>query len=147
MRGRAEPGSIAKTVQGDDVHFDVHWSPLSLADRHDIAARVPAVAGIYELYAELTTRLQKFALEGAWYGGLRAAIRAATDAEVAADVDRRALLARWRCLYRYCAVDTREDLFDLLHVLRATGSEGVASASGRFASVSVSERGELGTYQ
>ena len=146
MHGRAEPGSIAKRVHDDAVHFDVHWSPLSLVDRYEIAARVPAVAGVYELYAELATRLHKFAVEGAWYGGLRAAIRAGTDGDVVTDPERRALLARWRCRYRFCAVDARDDLFDLLHALRSRDPSGVAAASGRYASVSVSERGELRVY-
>ena len=144
MPGRAEPGAIAKTVRGQDVHFDVHWSPLTFANRHDISAGVPAVSGIFELYAELATRLEKFALEAAWYGGLRGAKRAGTDAEVVTDAERRALLGRCRCLYRYCAVDTRDDLFDLLNALRAGGSDGIPSASGRYTSVSVSERGERG---
>ena len=172
MIGRAEPGTVAKRVQGEDAHFDVHWSPLRVADRHDIATRVPAMAGFFELYAEEATgpaegatepaqvraapaevatalaegrlRIARFALEPAWYGGLRAAIRAGTDAEVATDVDRRALLARSRrCLYRYCRVDTRNDLFDVLHALAAVDATGIASASGRYVSVSVSQRGEL----
>ena len=133
MYGRAEPGSIAKRVHDDAVHFDVHWSPLSLVDRYEIAASVPAVAGVYELYAELASRLHKFAVEGAWYGGLRAAIRAGTDGDVATDPERRALLAHWRCRYRFCAVDTRDDLFDLFIDLDTVSFKIAENAQNDFA--------------
>ena len=41
---------ISAQEKGDSVYYYVQWSPLSLAERWEINAKVPAVGGVYEIY-------------------------------------------------------------------------------------------------
>ena len=144
MKANPDQGTISKRVYGAEAHYNLHWSPLRSSDRYEITRSVPAVAGVYELYVADGGRLRRFILSPAWYGGLRAAIRQGTDAEATPDLERRALLARFPCYYRFCAVGSRGDLEDVYAFLdQSSGSDAPAQPSGRYESVTVAVRGEL----
>ena len=74
---------VTKLVEAPDVYYTVFWSRLRKADRYEIITKVPSVSGIFELYyQDEHKQLNLFHIAKAWYGGLRTALRKATDPEL-----------------------------------------------------------------
>jgi hypothetical protein len=141
MRGvmRAE---VNKQVDRDRVYYTVFWSALAKPDRHEIISKVPSVAGIFELYyLDEHKQLNLFHVAKAWYGGLRNAIRKATDPELEQNPRRRELLEKFDCYYRYTAVDSYADMSDIFYFFAATyfPDGHAAVSSGRYEDIFVNE--------
>jgi hypothetical protein len=94
-------GIIARE-SGQDVHYIINWSPLAKADRWEINARVPAVAGVYEMYwMDDHNHLRMLSVGQTHYGGLRSELRRLTDPELCPDGKTKKLLEDEEIWYRY----------------------------------------------
>ena len=78
-------GIIVKE-KGDEVYYSINWSPLALAERWTINSKVPAVAGIYEIYwMDDHNHLRMLTVGDTHFGGLRSELRRLTDPELTID--------------------------------------------------------------
>jgi len=109
-----EYGITALDKKGD-IHYFVNWSPLALADRWEINAKVPAVAGIFEIYwMEETKRLRMFYVGVTHYGGLRSELRRLTDPELCKDQKMREILEDKEIWYRYAPSNSAANMADVV---------------------------------
>lgn len=77
---------IIATEREENVYYYVKWSPLSKAERWDINAKVPAVAGIFEIYwMDDEKKLRMYNIGQTHYGGLRSELRRLTDPDLCTD--------------------------------------------------------------
>jgi len=108
-------GITASEKNGDGYYF-VQWSPLSKAERYDIISKVPAVAGVYEIYwMDEKNRLRLFVVGKTDYGGLRSEIRRITDPELCKDNEKtRKILEEKEIWYRYAPTDSSNIMADVL---------------------------------
>ncbi len=133
---------ITKLVDDPDVFYTVYWSRLAKADRYEIVTKVPSMSGIFELYFEdRYKKLNLFHVAKAWYGGLRNWIRKATDPELEEDKERKQLLEKYDCYYRYTMIPSYADMSDVLYFFAATylPSRHKVVASGRYQNIFVNE--------
>ena len=120
------------------------WSPFALADKYDIAKRVPAMGGIAEIYfKDERGKLNLFCLQRSWYGGLRSMLRERCDPELERDPRRLAILERWKdaIYYRYSLSDSHADIEDVMFFFMETYSPGQSTveSSGRYERIFVRE--------
>ena len=115
-----EPGITGKTKDGM-AYYTVIWSPLKKADKYEITLKVPAVAGLYELYRmDKEKKLNLLSVTHAWYGGLRSQLRAVIDPELTNDPVRRAELEDAELYFRYTVSHSFPDLLDVVWFLHST---------------------------
>jgi len=107
---------ISVNEKDNDVYYFVQWAPLSKADRYDIITKVPAVAGVFEIYwMDETKHLRLFIVGKTDYGGLRSEIRQITDPELCKDnPNRRKILEEKEIWYRYATTDSSNIMADVL---------------------------------
>ena len=107
---------ITAKERKDDVHYLVSWSPLAKADRWEIQAKVPSVAGIFEIYwMDETKRLRMFILDKTIYGGLRSEIRRLTDPELCINNEKqKKILEEKEIWYRYAPTDSAKVMADVI---------------------------------
>ena len=114
------PG-ISGKVKNGEKYYTVVWSPLKKADKYDISLKVPAVAGLYELYRmDREKKLNLLSVTHAWYGGLRSQLRAAVDPELTNDPVRKAELEDAELYFRYTVSNSFPDILDVVWFLHAS---------------------------
>ena len=95
---------ITSREKGDEVYYTIQWSPLTLAERWAINAKVPAIAGVYEIYwMDDHNHLRMLSVGNTHYGGLRSEIRRLTDSELALEPKTREILENEEIWFRYAA--------------------------------------------
>ena len=133
---------ITAQEKGDEVYYYVKWSPLALAERWTINSKVPAVAGIYEIYwMDDHEHLRMLAVGDTHYGGLRSEIRRLTDAELALDPKTREILENEEIWFRYAPSNSSDAMSDVVWFFRKTyfpENPGVEH-SGRFKKIYLKE--------
>jgi hypothetical protein len=107
---------IKATEKNEDIYYFVNWSPLSKADRYAIITKVPAVAGIFEIYwMDEKNRLRLFFVEKTIYGGLRSEIRRITDPELCkTDAKIRKILEEKEIWFRYVTTNSANIMDDVI---------------------------------
>lgn len=134
---------IVPRVKGSDVYYTLTWSALAKADKYSVSAKVPAVAGIYELYKmDKEKKLNLLSVTYAWYGGLRSQLREAIDPDATTDPVKKAVLTDAELYYRYAPGDRLETLLDVvwfLHVDYFPNDVRVQN-SGRYANIFLCEK-------
>jgi len=134
--------TIKKVEDNRDVYFTIYWSHLTLADKYSIIKSVPSMSGIFELYyMDEKGKLNLFHVQKAWYGGLRHSIRMRTDPELEDNPEKRELLERYKCYYRFSILESYKDLTDILYFFAATyfPDRVTVDHSGRFDRIFVEE--------
>ena len=129
--------------QKDDCgYFFVQWSPLAIAERWTINAKVPAIAGVYEIYwMDDHNHLRMLAVGNTHYGGLRSEIRRLTDSELALDPKTRETLENEEIWFRYAPSNSVDNMSDVVWFFRSTyfpENPGVEH-SGRFKKIFLKE--------
>ncbi|MCL2381070.1 MAG: hypothetical protein FWC64_05685 [Treponema sp.] len=113
--------SITVREKGDEVYYYVQWSPLALAERWAINAKVPAVAGVYEIYwMDDRKHLRMLAVGNTHYGGLRSEIRRLTDPELALNSKTRTTLENEEIWFRYAPSNSSRVMADVVWFFRST---------------------------
>ena len=134
---------ITSRVKGRDIYYTLTWSPLTKADKYEITLRVPAVAGVFELYRmDEEKRLNLLAVTHAWYGGLRSQLREAVDPDATNNPVKKAAVSGADLYYRYAPSDKLETLLDVvwfLHNAYFPGDVRVEN-SGRYDNIYLNER-------
>jgi len=107
---------IKATEKNGDGYYFVQWSPLSKAERYDIITKVPALAGVFEIYwMDDNNRLRLFVVGKTDYGGLRSEIRRLTDPELCKDNEKaRKILEEKEIWYRYAPTDSSNVMADVV---------------------------------
>ena len=106
---------ISFKEKGKEAHYFIKWSPLSLADRWTINAKVPAVAGIYEIYwMDDTKHLRMLSVGRTHYGGLRSELRRLTDPELTENPDIRKTLEDKEIWFRYAPCNSAPMMADII---------------------------------
>ncbi|MDR1278150.1 MAG: hypothetical protein LBK02_05325 [Treponema sp.] len=133
---------ISAKEKGTDVFYFVNWSPLSLADRWIINAKVPSVAGIYEIYwMDDHDHLRLLRVGDTHYGGLRSELRRLTDPELIDDAAAKKILEDEEIWFRYAPSNSAATMADVIWFFRATyfpENPGV-SHSGRYRKIFLNE--------
>jgi hypothetical protein len=115
-----EYGITAKEKNGD-IYYFVNWSPLAIADRWDINAKVPSVAGIFEMYwMDEKKHLRLFNLGVTHYGGLRSELRRLTDPELCTNEKTKKILEEKEVWIRYSYSHSKDTMADVLWFLMST---------------------------
>jgi hypothetical protein len=97
------------------IHYFVQWSPLAKAERWDINAKVPSVAGVFEIYwMDETKHLRMFHVGLTHYGGLRSEIRRLTDPELYTDLKIREFLEDKELWFRYTPCNSTKVMADVV---------------------------------
>ncbi|MCL2266213.1 MAG: hypothetical protein FWC17_00435 [Treponema sp.] len=107
---------IKATERNGNIYYYVQWSPLAKADKYSIISRVPAVAGVYEIYwMDDCKHLRLFYVEKTNYGGLRSELRRVTDPELCAnDIKTKKILEEKEIWYRYATTDSARIMDDVI---------------------------------
>lgn len=114
------PG-ISGKIKNTEIYYTVVWSALTKADKYDITLKVPAVAGLYELYRmDKEKKLNLLSVTHAWYGGLRSQLRAAVDPDLTSDPLRKAELEDGQVYFRYATSNSFPDILDVVWFLHTT---------------------------
>jgi hypothetical protein len=133
---------ITAQEKGQDVHYFIHWSPLSIAERWTINAKVPAVAGIYEIYwMDDHEHLRMLSVGNTHYGGLRSELRRLTDPELITDAKAKKILEEEEVWFRYAPSHSAAVMADVVWYFRQTyfpENPGVEH-SGRFRKIYMNE--------
>ena len=112
---------ISSQTKGDSVYYNVQWSPLALAERWAINSKVPAIAGVYEIYwMDDHSHLRMMMVGDTHYGGLRSEIRRLTDAELAYDRKTRETLESEEIWFRYAPSNSQGTMSDVVWFFRKT---------------------------
>ena len=112
---------ITALEKGEDVHYFIRWSPLEIADRWAINAKVPAVAGVYEIYwMDDHDHLRMLAVGQTHYGGLRSELRRLTDPELMTDADAKKKLDEEEIWFRYFPSNSAPMMADAVWFFRKT---------------------------
>lgn len=136
-----EYGIIAQE-KGADVHYFVSWSPLAVADRWDINAKVPSVAGVYEIYwMDDHKHLRMFIVGRTHYGGLRSELRRLIDPELTADKKTKKILEDEEIWYRYAPAHSPAVMADVLWYFIGTyfPEKQLVEHSGRYRKIFMNE--------
>ncbi|MDR2136291.1 MAG: hypothetical protein LBO76_06725, partial [Treponema sp.] len=126
---------ITSQVKGKNAYYFVNWSPLSLADRWSITARVPSVAGVYEIYwMDGRRHLRMLSVGDTHYGGLRTELRRLTDPELSAAPRVRQILEDNEIWFRYAPSNSAAAMSDVVWFFRRTyfPEDAEVSHSGRY---------------
>jgi hypothetical protein len=133
---------ITAREKGENVYYFVNWSPLAVAERWTISARVPSVAGVYEIYRmDDHNHLRMLSVGQTHYGGLRSELRRLTDAELAVNAALKAILENDEIWFRYSPVNSAAVMDDVVWFFRQTyfpGNPGV-DHSGRYKKIFLKE--------
>jgi len=133
---------ITAQEKGEEVYYFIQWSPLNVADRWLINSKVPAVAGIYEIYwMDDHDHLRMLAVGDTHYGGLRSEIRRLTDPELTQDARTREILENEEIWFRYAPSHSADVMSDVVWFFRKTyfpENPGVEH-SGRFKKIFMKE--------
>ena len=107
---------ITATEKNGNIYYYVHWSPLAKAERYSIISKVPAVAGIYEIYwMDENNHLRLLYVEKTSYGGLRSELRRVTDPELCVNDDKtKKILEEKEIWYRYVTTDSANIMDDVM---------------------------------
>ena len=107
---------ITATEKNGNIYYYVQWSPLAKADRYSIISKVPAVAGIYEIYwMDDNKHLRLFFAEKTNYGGLRSELRRVTDPELCVNDEKtKKILEEKEIWYRYTTTDSANIMDDVI---------------------------------
>jgi len=134
--------SIIAQQKGDAIYYTIQWSPLTLAERWTINSRVPAVAGVYEIYwMDDHNHLRMLSVGNTHYGGLRSEIRRLTDPELALDAKTRNILENEEIWFRYTLSSSAVVMADVVWFFRKTyfpENPGVEH-SGKFKKIFIKE--------
>ena len=97
------------------VHYHISWSPLTKADRWEINAKVPAVAGVYEIYwMDDHSHLRLFELGQTKFGGLRSELRRLTDPELVTNKKTKEILENKEVWFRYVPTNSAMVMADVI---------------------------------
>jgi len=133
---------ISVLEKNEAVYYSIQWSPLNLAERWSINAKVPAVGGIYEIYwMDDHNHLRMLSVGNTHYGGLRSEIRRLTDPELSTDPKTREILEDKEIWYRYVHSNSVAVMADVVWFFRQTyfpENPGVEH-SGRFKKIFMKE--------
>jgi len=133
---------ITVKEKGDEVYYSIQWSPLALAERWTINAKVPAVAGIYEIYwMDDHNHLRMLFVGDTHFGGLRSELRRLTDPELTIDPKARETLENEEIWFRYSPTHSADVMLDVIWFFRKTyfpENPGVEH-SGRFKRIFIKE--------
>ena len=133
---------IKSIEKGEEVFYDIRWSPLALAERWTIHATVPAIAGVYEIYwMDDHNHLRMMAVGNTHYGGLRSEIRRLIDPDLTMDLKTREILEDREIWYRYAPSNSAKIMADVVWFFRKTyfpENPGVEH-SGRFKKIFIKE--------
>ena len=117
---RMDTGIIARE-NGNIVHYFINWSPLEIAERWTINAKVPSVAGVYEIYwMDDHEHLRMLSVGQTHYGGLRTEIRRLTDPELAQTPKARQLLEEEEIWFRFFPCNSAPTMADVVWYFRRT---------------------------
>ena len=106
---------ITTLEKNGEIAYFVNWSPLAKADRWEINAKVPAVAGIFEIYwMDETKHLRLFQVGQTHYGGLRSELRRITDPELCNNEKIKKILEEKEVWYRYCPSNSTANMKDVI---------------------------------
>ena len=133
---------ILSKEKAENVYYYVQWSPLALAERWTINAKVPAVAGIYEIYwMDDHDHLRMMTVGRTHYGGLRSEIRRLTDAELTLDAKTREILENEEIWFRYAPSNSAKVMADVVWFFRKTyfPEDPGVEHSGRFEKIFLKE--------
>jgi len=135
---------ITATEKKGDIYYFVQWSPLSKADRYDIISKVPAVAGVFEIYwMDESNHLRIFMVGKTDYGGLRSEIRRLTDPELCDKKNEktRKILEEKEIWYRYATTDSSNIMADVVWFFMQTylPDNTTVNHSGRFENIFLKE--------
>jgi hypothetical protein len=134
---------ITVVEKNGDAYYSVEWSPLSKADRYEIITKVPALAGIFEIYwMDEDNHLRLFFVGKTDYGGLRSELRRLTDPELCKDNEKtRKILDEKEIWYRYALTDSSNVMADVIWFFMQTYFPEKTSLkhSGRFNNIYLKE--------
>jgi hypothetical protein len=133
---------ITARERGKEVHYSVKWSPLEKADRWTINAKVPSVAGIYEIYwMDDHSHLRMFSVGITHYGGLRTELRRLTDPELAENESAKKILEDEEIWFRYVPSNSAMMMADVLWFFKKTyfPENPGAEHSGRYEKIFMNE--------
>lgn len=134
---------ISAKEKNNDVHYFVKWSPLAKADRWEIHAKVPALAGIFELYwMDEKKRLRLFIVGRTHFGGLRSEIRELTDPELCNNNEKRKkILEEKEIWYRFAPTDSSKVMADVIWHFNSTyfPDNTTEEHSGRYENIFMTE--------
>jgi hypothetical protein len=112
---------ITLRERSKDAFYVVRWSPLTLADRWTINAKVPAVGGVYEIYwMDAHKHLRMLMVGDTHYGGLRSELRRLTDPELIRKPEMRRILENEEIWFRYSPTDSAAVMADVVWFFRKT---------------------------
>ena len=134
--------TVNKIVDEGTVFYTLRWSKLTKADKYEIITKVPAMAGLFELYyMDEKKKLIRFYMGKIWIGGLRTKIRRLTDPILEMNQRRREVLEKYDTYYRYCIIEHQDDLDDVFYFFagRYNPNENNAEHSGRYEDIFVKE--------
>jgi hypothetical protein len=107
-------GITAKERNGD-IHYFIKWSPLAIADKWEINAKVPSIAGIFEMYwMDENKRLRLFNIGQTHYGGLRSELRRLTDPDLSDNIEIKKILEDREIWYRYASSNSAAEMSDVI---------------------------------
>jgi len=133
---------ISVKEKDDCAYYFVQWSPLTIAERWSINAKVPAIAGVYEIYwMDDHNHLRMLMVGNTHYGGLRSEIRRLTDSELALNKNIRKILEDEEIWFRYAPSSSIDTMADVVWFFRKTyfpENPGVEH-SGRFEKIFLKE--------
>ena len=124
------------------AYYFVQWSPLAIAERWTINAKVPAVAGVFEIYwMDDHNHLRMLSVGNTHYGGLRSEIRRLTDSELALDKKQREILENEEIWFRYAPASSAGTMADVVWFFRKTyfPEDPGVEHSGRFKKIYLKE--------
>ena len=134
---------ITVVEKNGDAYYSVEWSPLSKADRYEIITKVPALAGVFEIYwMDEDNHLRLFFVGKTDYGGLRSELRRLTDPELCKDNEKtRKILDEKEIWYRYALTDSSNVMADVIWFFMQTYFPEKTSLkhSGRFNNIYLKE--------
>jgi len=134
---------ITVVEKNGDAYYSVEWSPLSKADRYEIITKVPALAGVFEIYwMDEDNHLRLFNVGKTDYGGLRSELRRLTDPELCKDNEKtRKILDEKEIWYRYALTDSSNVMADVIWFFMQTYFPEKTSLkhSGRFNNIYLKE--------
>ncbi|MCL2602310.1 MAG: hypothetical protein FWD91_05800 [Treponema sp.] len=113
--------SITAREKADEIYYFIQWSPLARAERWTINAKVPSVAGVYEIYwMDDHKHLRMMVVGNTHYGGLRTELRRLTDPELALDAKTRDTLENREIWFRYAPSNSASVMADVVWFFRTT---------------------------
>jgi len=133
---------VKKDINKNAAYYTIFWSSFKKAEKFDIVTCVPSISGIFELYyQDKKKKLNLFFLSKAYYGGLKYEIRKRTDPEMETDPQRKKIIEKYDCYYRYAATNSYQDMKDIFYFFARTYLPHVPAPapSGRYEDIFIEE--------